>query len=149
LAGLGNVGPQMDADRPQIGADAWRASDYPLKELTESIIGAAFEVHKELGPGFLEKVYESALVCELKTRGLRADSQVQVPVSYKGQPIGVYYADVLVEGAVICEVKAIESLAPVHESQVLHYLRATGIQVGLLVNFGSRRVQLKRLVRTK
>ncbi|HEU4759968.1 MAG TPA: GxxExxY protein, partial [Dehalococcoidia bacterium] len=79
--------------------------------MTEKTIGAAFEVHRELGPGFLEKVYEAALVGELDSRGLHARSQAEIAVHYKGQPVGLYYADVLVDGKVICEIKATEALA--------------------------------------
>lgn len=122
---------------------------YPLAALTKGIIGAAFEVHRELGPGFLEKVYETALVQELTGRGLQAAAQVPIPVAYKQQPVGTYYADVLVERSVICEIKAIEGLLPVHESQLLHYLKATGISVGLLINFGTPRAQVKRMVRSR
>ena len=140
----------MSADRAQIGSPAPQDDElYPHRELTEKIIGAAFEVHRELGPGFLEKVYETALVRELESRGLRARSQAEIAVHYKGQSVGVYYADVLVNDKVICEIKATEDLASVHEAQLLHYLKATGIKVGLLLNFGSPRAQVKRLVRSK
>ena len=122
---------------------------YPHQELSQTVIGAAFEVHRELGPGFLEKVYETALLREIRSRGIKAQSQAQIDVSYKGQPVGVYYADVLVDDKVICEIKAVAALVPVHEAQLLHYLTATGIEVGLILNFGNQRVQFKRLVRTK
>jgi len=137
----------MDTDRTQIGH---RAPDtdgpYPHRELTEKIIGAAFEVHRALGPGFLEKVYETALVKELNNRGLAARAQAEIAVVYKGQPVGVYYADLVVNEAVICEIKAAGSIAPEHEAQLLHYLKATGTKVGLLLNFGSRRLEVKRMV---
>ncbi len=106
-------------------------------------------MHGELGPGFLEKVYETALLREIRSRGIKAQSQAQIDVSYKGEPVGVYYADVLVDHKVICEIKAVAALVPVHEAQLLHYLTATGIEVGLILNFGNQRVQFKRLVRTK
>ena len=140
----------MNADRAQIGPPTPQDNEsYPHRELTERIIGAAFEVHRELGPGFLEKVYETALLRELKDGGLNAHSQAEIVVHYKGQPVGVYYADILVDDKVICEIKATGDLASVHEAQLLHYLRATGIKVGLLLNFGSQRVQVKRLVRSR
>ena len=123
-----------------------RDDAYPHRELTEKIIGAAFEVHRELGHGFLEKVYETALSHELQVRGIRARSQAEIAVHYKGQSVGVYFADLLVEDAVICEIKAANDLAPSHEAQLLHYLKATGTKVGLLLNFGSRRLQVKRMV---
>jgi len=146
----------MGTDKTQIGADdlglvlhANLPGDYPLSDLTEKIIGAAFEVHRELGPGFLEKVYETALLRELSWLSLKAEAQAAIPVAYKGEPVGMYYADILVEGLVLCELKAADGLLPVHEAQVLHYLKATGITVGLLLNFGSPRVQVKRLVRSR
>ena len=146
--------PQMDADTyldlgDPIGAALAAREDYPYKSLTEKIIGAAFEVHKQLGNGFLEKVYENAMVRELVDRGLRLATQHPIPVSYKGHLVGSYFADILVENVVICEVKAIETILPVHETQLLHYLKATGIPVGLLLNFGTPRVQVKRKVRTQ
>jgi len=139
----------MSADKTQIVG--WTEGDgaYPHHETTRSIIGAAYEVHRELGAGFLEKVYETALIRELASRGLRARSQAEIAVHYKGQPVGVYYADILVDDKVICEIKAAAALTSVHEAQLLHYLKATGVKVGLLLNFGSERVQVKRLVRSK
>lgn len=139
----------MDADRPQISRPAPAPPaevPYPHKELTEKVIGAAFEVHRELGPGFLEKVYETALLRELAHRGVRAASQSEIEVHYKGQSVGVYYADILVDNSVICEIKAVDAMSSAHEAQLLHYLKATGIKVGLLLNFGSRRLQVKRMV---
>ena len=137
----------MSADRTQIGHPHHHDDAlYPHQELTQRIIGAAFEVHRELGPGFLEKVYETALAREMETRGLLVRPQAEITVHYKGQPVGVYCADILVNDAVICEIKATESLAAAHEAQLLHYLKATGIKVGLLLNFGSKRVQIKRMI---
>ena len=120
--------------------------DYPLRELTDKIIGAAIEVHRELRSGFLEKVYENALCLELKIRGLQFESQVPMPVKYKGQHVGTYVADIIVERAVLCELKALDAIVPEHESQVLHYLKATGIRVGLILNFGASKLQIKRLI---
>lgn len=151
-------GTQMGADKSQMSADDTSdlvhakleaREDFPLKPLTEKIIGAAFEVHNHLGSGFLEKVYENALVRELVDRGLRIETQRPIPVSYKGHLVGSYFADILVEGSVICEIRAIEGLLEIHELQLLHYLKATGIPVGLLLNFGASRVQVKRIAHTK
>jgi len=137
----------MNTDKTQISRRAPRGDgSYPHKDLTEKIIGAAFEVHRELGPGFLEKVYETALAQELASRGVPVHSQAEIEVSYRGQPVGLYFADILVDGRVICEIKAVESLSRAHEAQLLHYLKATGIKVGLLLNFGARRLQVKRMV---
>ena len=104
------------------------------------------EVNKVLGPGFLEKVYERALLIELRNRGLKAESQVSVKVLYKDKHVGEYFADVLVEEKVIVELKTVESLDKNHEAQLLNYLKATGIQIGLLVNFKSPKVEIKRMV---
>ena len=119
---------------------------FPHAELTKGIIGAAFEVHRIPGYGFLEKVYEAALSRELRSRGHRVVNQAEIAVSYKGEPVGAYYADLLVDDAVICEVKALDKLTPAHEAQLLNYLKATGTKVGLLLNFGPQRVEVKRMV---
>ena len=119
---------------------------YPHQALTREIIAAAYEVHGELGGGFLEKVYESALVIELTGRGLNVMPQAQIDVQYKGDTVGVYYADLLVNDAVICEIKAVTAIASAHQDQLLNYLKATGKKVGLLLNFGAKRVDVKRMV---
>lgn len=107
-----------------------------LAELTEKIIGAAIEVHRELGPGLLESTYEVCLCEELKMRGLRYERQVPIRVRYKGVTVmDAYRLDIIVEGQVVLEIKAIESLADLHEAQLLTYLRHTGHRVGLLLNF--------------
>lgn len=147
-ADVSRMDADFDLDDPIRAALAAR-EDFPFKPLTEEIIGAAFEVHSHLGNGFLEKVYENAMVRELVDRGLTIAIQHPIPVSYKGSLVGSYFADILVENSVICEIKAIETLLPIHETQLLHYLKATGIPVGLLLNFGAPRVQVKRKARTK
>jgi len=119
---------------------------YPHSDMTHDIIGAAYEVYRELGHGFLEKVYAAALKKELEGRGHEAVSEAQIEVHYKGESVGVYFADVLVDGSVMCEIKAAQKLAPEHEAQILNYLKATGIKVGLLLNFGPKGVQVKRMV---
>jgi len=120
--------------------------EYPDKELTEKIIGAAFEVHNTLGAGFLEKVYQYALVKELKLQGYQAEPEVKIPVYYKDELVGDYSADILVEGRIILELKALSSLTGEHEAQLLNYLKATSLKVGLLINFGANRVQIKRKI---
>ena len=120
--------------------------EYPDKELTEKIIGAAFEVHNTLGAGFLEKVYQYALVKELKLLGYQAEPEVKIPVYYKDELVGDYSADILVEGRIILELKALSGLASEHEAQLLNYLKATSLKVGLLINFGTNRVQIKRRI---
>jgi GxxExxY protein len=117
-----------------------------INELTYQINGARFEVNYTLGAGFLEKVYETALVVELRKRGIKADSQVPIQVSYKGIVVGEYFADILVEDKVIIELKAVEELSKIHEAQLLNYLKATGVKVGLLVNFKHPKAKIKRMV---
>jgi len=109
-----------------------------LNQLTKRIIGCAIEVHRNLGPGLLESVYEAALCIELDLGGLSYERQKVVPVSYKGRPIGEHRLDILVEDTVILELKSVERLDPVFEAQILGYLRMTGKPLGLLINFNSR-----------
>ena len=117
-----------------------------VNELTYKIQGAVFEVNRVLGPGFLEKVYENALLVELKRQGINAESQVPVNVYYKDSLVGEYIADILVENRVILELKTVEKIEKIHEAQLLHYLKATGIQIGFIVNFRHTKAEVKRLV---
>jgi GxxExxY protein len=117
-----------------------------INDITYGINGAVFEVNRVLGSGFLEKIYENALLLELRKRGLKAESQVPIKVLYKGNTVGDYSADILVEEKVIVELKTVEALDNVHEAQLLNYLKATGIQVGLLVNFKHPKAEIKRMV---
>ena len=116
------------------------------KDITEKIIGAAFEVYRVLGYGFLEKVYQRAMELELQQAGLKAESERRITVIYKGANIGDYAADLLVEEKVIVELKVARNYVPEDEPQLLNELKATGIRVGLLINFGRTRVEFKRLV---
>jgi len=105
-------------------------------EITEAIIGAAIEAHRELGPGLLESAYEECLCYELALRGLSFQRQVELPVIYKGNRLDCgYRLDIIVEGSVILELKAVEKLLPIHEAQVLTYLKLSDMSVGLLLNF--------------
>jgi GxxExxY protein len=115
------------------------------KELTERIIGIFYKVFSALGYGFLEKVYENAMIIELERERVPFISQAPIKVSYEGKVVGEYFADMLVDGKVIVEIKASNSLAPEHEAQLLNYLKATNIEVGLLLNFGPK-PQVKRKV---
>jgi GxxExxY protein len=117
-----------------------------INDVTYAINGAVFEINKILGPGFLEKVYENALVFELEKREVKAESQVPIKVSYKRKVVGEYVADLLVEDKVIVELKTVEALDKIHEAQLLNYLKATGIRVGMLVNFKHPRAEIKRMV---
>ena len=117
-----------------------------LEQLTYQINGAVFEVNQVLGAGFLEKVYENALFCELAARGLLVEKQVPIKVDYKGTPVGDYFADIVVENKVILELKAVDSLQKIHEAQLLNYLKATEFRIGLLVNFTYPKAEIKRFV---
>jgi len=115
-------------------------------ELTEKIIRCAFTVHNNLGFGFLEKVYENSLIIELTKNGLRAFQQYPIQVKYNGEIVGEYIADLFVNDEVIVEIKSVNSLAKEHEVQVVNYLKATGKDIGLLINFG-RSVEIRRKYR--
>jgi GxxExxY protein len=117
-----------------------------INEITYAINGAVFEVNKILGEGYLEKVYENALLLELRKRGFNVQNQVPVKVLYKGEVVGDYYADIIVEESVILELKVVESLDRLHAAQLLNYLRGTGYSIGLLINFRSPKAQIKRIV---
>lgn len=119
------------------------------KELTEQIIGAAMEVHSYWGPGLLESIYESSLAHELASRNLQCQKQVPLNLDYKGLPLDDdYRLDLMVEGKVIVEVKAVQQLAPIHEAQLLTYVKLTKCKVGLLVNFNVLKLKdgIKRMV---
>jgi len=118
-----------------------------LNKLTEKIIGCAYKVSNALGCGFLEKVYENALTIELRKAGLKVEQQAAIKVLYDGVVVGQYFADLLVEGCVVVELKAAKDVDEVHEAQCLNYLKATGLTVALLINFGSPKVKVKRFVR--
>jgi GxxExxY protein len=128
--------------QPRINADE---RGLVHEELTERIIGVYYEVYNELGHGFLESVYQAAMCIALESAGLRVQRQVATPVWFRGQQIGDFRADLLVNDAVLIELKAVAHVDASHEAQLLNYLRATTIEVGLLFNFGPR-PQFRRLV---
>ena len=117
------------------------------RELTDKILKAFYRVYNTLGYGFLEKVYENAMLLELKSMGLRCERQKPIEVFYKDHQVGEYFADLIVEECVIIELKAAEGLVEEHEHQLINYLKATEIEVGLLLNFG-KKPQFKRKVFT-
>jgi GxxExxY protein len=119
--------------------------NYKCTEITDKIIEAFYTVYNQLGVGFQEKIYENALLIELDKRLLEFEKQKNIRVYYEGQLIGDFYADIVVNKCVIIELKAVESIRPEHEIQLVNYLRATNIEVGLLLNFGSK-PQIKRKV---
>lgn len=126
-------------DGPPINADG-------EDDLTERVLGAVFEVSNTLGAGFLEKVYQRALVHELRLRGIRAAAEVSFSVSYKSYVVGEYFADILVEDVLVIELKCAERLCNEHVAQCINYLRASGRQLCLLVNFQKPKVEWKRVV---
>lgn len=116
------------------------------EQLTEQIIGAAIAVHSRLGPGFVESIYEEALAMEFDNRRLRYDRQLSVPVLYDGREVGRHRLDLLVENQIVVELKAVQSFEDVHFSVVRSYLRATGKHHGLLLNFATHRLAVKRVI---
>jgi GxxExxY protein len=117
------------------------------QDLTEKIIGCAYKVHNRLGYGFLESVYEKSLLIELRKTGISAKAQVPITVRYEGEVVGDFIADILVEDKVIVELKSISQIAKAHEVQLVNYLVATGKEIGLLINFGEKMVEVKRKIR--
>ncbi|HUT45100.1 MAG TPA: GxxExxY protein [Sedimentisphaerales bacterium] len=117
------------------------------KELTEKIIAAAYHVYNKMGFGFLESVYEKCLLIELGKRGLKAESQKPIIVEYENEVVGEFKADILVEDTVILELKSIRQITQAHEVQLVNYLVATGKPVGLILNFGEQKVEVKQKVK--
>ncbi len=120
--------------------------DYPEQDLTGRILECAFAVHNTLGAGFLEKVYANALGIEMQTHGVPFETEVALKVKYRGSVVGDYIADIIADHRVLVELKACAALDSVHVAQVLNYLRASGIRVGLLLNFGRPKLEYRRLV---
>jgi len=114
-------------------------------DITEKILEAAFEVSKELGFGFLESVYRNAMVIAMRAKRLKVEIEKPISVIFRGQSVGQFYADLFVDDKVIVELKAVSALAPEHSAQTINYLKATGIEVGLLINFGRPKIEYKRL----
>ncbi len=119
------------------------------EEITKQVIGCAFDVINELGTGFLESVYEKSLLLTLRQKGLSVVSQHPITVRFRGESVGDFFADLLVEDKVIVELKAVKAIAPEHQAQIINYLNATGIEVGLLINFGNPKLEYKRFTRNK
>jgi GxxExxY protein len=122
--------------------------DPETEELVEQTIGCAIVVHKTLGPGYLEAIYHDALAIELDEAGLAFEREVSVPLLYRGRPLRAYRLDLVVGGSVLVELKAVDRLDPVHFSQVISYLKASGLRVGLLMNFNRQKLtaELRRIV---
>ena len=117
-----------------------------FEELSSRIIGAAIEVHRELGPGFLEGIYEEALKIELSEQSMHCDSQKEIKIEYLGVEIGVHRLDLLVEKKIIVELKAVKELTDIHFAQLRSYLKAAGLRVGLLLNFAKPTLEIRRVV---
>ena len=117
-------------------------------DLTGKIIGCAFDVINELGAGFLESVYEKSMALALRQAGLNVETQKPVSVHFRGIVVGEFFADILVEGKILIELKAVKALAPEHQAQIINYLNATGIKVGLLINVGNPRLEYRRFTRS-
>ncbi len=115
-----------------------RPDQYPHSELTDKIIAAAYDVHNQLGFGFAEKVYENAMAIKLNQKGLKVIQQAPITVYFENHLVGEYFADILVNDLVIVELKSVSELSKAHEAQILNYLKATGIKIGLLINFGEK-----------
>jgi GxxExxY protein len=134
----------------QDAQNAKREPGEELDRLAYAVNGAALEVHRRLGPGFLESVYEEALGVELELRGIPSQRQVPITVMYKGRPVGDSRLDLLIDGKLVVELKAVDSLLPIHHAQVISYLRATGLPLALLINFNGLMLKsgIRRVVYT-
>lgn len=115
-------------------------------DLTDKIIGAAIEVHRRLGPGFIESIYENSLVIELRKAGLSVQQQIELPVEYDGFEVGKHRLDLLVNGTIVVELKAIKDLEDIHFAIAKSYLRAAGVRHGLLLNFAKTSLEVKRVI---
>ncbi len=124
------------------------ANDLIYQELSYQVVGMAMQVHRQLGHGFLEKVYENALMVLLNRAGVQATQQAPLKVLFDGVVVGEYIADIVVDGKIVLELKSCESVVPVHRAQVLNYLKATGFELGLIFNFGKKSLEHERLVRS-
>ncbi len=123
-----------------------KKSPFLYKNLTYEIIGAAMEVHRELGPGFLESLYEKAFTMELRLRKINVEVQKRITVKYKGSIIGKHILDMLIEGKVIVELKVVQELNKIFEAQLISYMKATGCRIGLLINFAQESLEYKRIL---
>ena len=119
---------------------------YQFEELSRKIIGAAVEVHRELGPGYLENIYEEALKMDLTEHGLHFECQKEIKIEYLGVVVGIHRLDLVIENEIIVELKAVKELADIHFAQLRSYLKATGLKVGLLLNFAKPALEIKRIV---
>jgi GxxExxY protein len=119
---------------------------HQFEDLSKKVVGAAIEVHRELGPGFLENIYEEALKVDLKEHGLHFEAQKEIKIEYLGVVVGMHRLDLVVEEKIIVELKAVDEIADIHLAQLRSYLKATGLKVGLLLNFAKPTLQIRRVV---
>jgi GxxExxY protein len=122
------------------------SSQIPHQDLTYQIIGAAMEVHSDLGPGYKEEIYQRALEIEMKNRKIQFEPQKQIEIKFKGEMVGWQLLDFFVEDKVVVEIKALSQLDTDHEAQIISYLKATGSEIGLLINFGTKKLEYKRIL---
>jgi GxxExxY protein len=116
------------------------------KDLSYKIIGLAIEVYNKLGYGFLEKIYENALMILFRQKGIKAKQQAPITVYFEGEIVGEYFADILVEDSIILELKVMEKVIDVHKAQTLNYLKATGLRLAIILNFGKKKLEYERIV---
>jgi len=116
------------------------------KELAYEIMGAAFEVHNTLGAGSFGKVYENALMIALRKRGMKCQQQAPIQVTYEGEVVGEYFADILVNDSVILELKTVDAIADIHRAQAINYLKATGLRLAIIINFAKPKLEYERIV---
>ena len=121
------------------------AQRYPLSDLTKRVIGCAIDVHKKLGPGFVEKIYQAALGKEFVKKGLKFTREDKITIKYDGMVIGYQIVDFVVEGKVIVELKAVSELSNIHSGQIVPYLKAANLEIGLVLNFAKNRLEIKRI----
>jgi GxxExxY protein len=130
--------------KPQMTTD--KEKEYIHKELTEKILSAAFKVHNTLGPGYLESIYQNAMVIELRSFGLKCDTEKLVEIFYNNVKVGEHRLDLVIDDKVIVELKAVSEFHPVHKAQIISYLKATRLKIALLLNFGTEKVEYKRFI---
>jgi GxxExxY protein len=123
-----------------------KENNFLFKDLTYKTIGLAMEIHTELGYGFLEKVYENALMVQFRNNGIKATQQEPIKVYFKGEIVGDYIADILLDGKIILELKSIDKLTNIHKAKAINYLKATGLKVALLINFGKSKLEYERII---
>jgi GxxExxY protein len=133
--------PQMNADERGL-----LSPSAPINDLSREVIGAAMRVHNTLGCGFLEKVYENALIVELAKANIEVEQQLSIQVIYEGIPVGDYLADLVVDRRIIIELKAVKAIDEIHVAQTINYLRAANYHLGLILNFAKPKLEVKRLV---